>query len=213
MVTESLRASITTESTGKFTMLISRARPLAPQIRRSLRPLSEKSMTIKKAPFVFIVLLYLLGTFSSAQEKDQIYESPDGKYIAHVISLPKAQSGSGESEIVIKSNKGRLLFSKNYGSATGEHGFGVERAAWTTNSQFFVYSMSSSGGHQSWHFPTSFISINDNNVRKLDDYLGPITDPEFELFAPDTIKTTGRNKNSLDEERFEIKLGDLIIQK
>jgi hypothetical protein len=170
-------------------------------------------MTIRKAPFVLIILLSLVGTSSSDQEKDQIYESPDGNYIAHIISLPKAQYGSGESEIVIKSNKGMLLYSKNYGSETGEHGFGVERAAWTANSQFFVYSMSSSGGHQSWHFPTSFFSIKDNNVLKLDEYFGPITDPEFELFSPDTIKTTGRNKNSLDEERFEVKLGDLIKQK
>jgi hypothetical protein len=175
-----------------------------------IQALSEKSMRLKIIPLLFVIQLLLVSASYAGQKKDQKYESPDGKYIAHVIALPKAPYGSGESEIVIKTKKGKLLCSKNYGSETGEHGFGVESAAWTPDSRFFVYSMSSSGGHQSWTFPIYFISIHDNKVRKLDDYLGPVTDPEFELIAPDIIKAIGRNKNSLDEEKFDAKLGNIL---
>ena len=146
-------------------------------------------------------------------KKQQEYASPDGTYIAYVIALPKAPYGSGESKIIIKTKKGKILCSKNYGSEDGEHGFGVERAAWTPDSHFFVYSMSSSGGHQAWHFPTDFISTGDFEVRTLDDYIGPITDPDFELKAPDIIKTSGRQKDTLDEAIFDISISELLSKK
>jgi len=162
---------------------------------------------------LFAVLLVLSGNANGAQKKDQKYESPDGNYLAYVIALPKAPYGSGESKIILKTKNGKMLRSKSYWSEDGEHGFGVEKAAWTPDSLFFVYSMSSSGGHQAWHFPTYFISIYDFKVRCLDDYLGPITDPDFELSSPDIFKTTGRDKDTLDAANFKIRLNELIKKK
>ena len=73
--------------------------------------------------------------------------------------------------------------------------------------------MSSSGGHQAWHFPTDFISTTGCKVRRLDEFVGPITDPDFKLAAPDTIKTLGRDKTILDETDFELKLSELVRHK
>jgi hypothetical protein len=170
-------------------------------------------MIKKNIALLSTMLILLIGTSYAGQKKDQKYESPDGKFVANVVALPKVPYGSGESKIIIKTKKGKLLCSKNYGSETGEHGFGAEHAAWTPDSRFFVYSMSSSGGHQAWHFPTDFISTHDFKVRRLDDYLGPITDPDFELSSPDVIKTAGRNKDTIDEAAFEISLSKLIKKK
>ena len=124
--------------------------------------------------------------------------------------MPKALYGSGESKIEIRATNGAVLCPKSYGSQDGEHGFGVGRSAWTPDSQFFVYSMSSSGGHQSWHFPTDFIAVRDFKVRSRDDYLGPITDPDFILRSPDIVKTVGRKKADLEEAKFEARLSELL---
>jgi len=165
-----------------------------------------KKITI---PLVLGSLFLIVGL--AYGNKQQEYPSPDGKYIAYVIALPKAPYGCGESEIIIRTKKGKILCSKNYGSEDGEHGFGVERAAWTPDSKFFIYSMSSSGGHQAWHFPTDFIAVSDFKIRSLDNYLGLVTDPDFELTAPDIIRITGRRiDNLLNETRFEINLNKLI---
>ena len=110
----------------------------------------------------------------------------------------------------MKAKSGRILCSRNYGSEDGEHGYGVEKAAWTPDSRFFVYSLSSSGGHQAWHFPTDFISTTDYKFRRLDDFVGPITDPDFTLTAPDIIKTSGRDKTTLDEKNFEVILSESV---
>jgi hypothetical protein len=155
------------------------------------------------------MLILLVGTTYASHKKDQKYESPDGNYIAYVIALPKAPYGSGESKIIIKTKKGKTLRSKSYWSEDGEHGYGVEKAAWTPDSLFFVYSMSSSGGHQAWNFPTFVISMHGLKIRSLDDHFGPITDPDFELKSPDIFKTTGRDKATLDEANFEIRLNQL----
>jgi hypothetical protein len=158
-----------------------------------------------------LVMLLLLSSFANAEEKKE-YHSPDGKHSAYVIPLPNAPYGRGESKIVIKSKDGKTLCSESYGSEDGEHGFGVEKAAWTPDSNFLVYSMSSSGGHQAWHFPTYFISSSNCKAQKLDDYVGPITDPDFILKAPDIVKTTGREKATLDEATFEVRLSEVIKQ-
>jgi dipeptidyl aminopeptidase/acylaminoacyl peptidase len=165
---------------------------------------------MKQTMFISILALVPIPTLvHSAEQKE--YLSPDGKYRAYVFSLPNAL-GSRECQITIQVKNGRTLCSKSYASEDGEHGFGVEKAAWTPDSKFFVYSMSSSGGHQSWRFPTDFIPITDCKIRNLDNYVGPITDPGFILSAPDYLKTVGRNKSSLDEAHFKVRLSKLVTR-
>jgi dipeptidyl aminopeptidase/acylaminoacyl peptidase len=158
---------------------------------------------------LFVGFSLLIGSANAEKLKEQKYISPDGRFVAHVVPLPKARYGSGESKIIIKTNKGKILYSKDYGSEDGKHGFGVVRAAWTPDSQFFVYSMSNSGGHQPWHTPIKFISITDFKAHSLDDYVGPIMDPNFELNKPNIIRADKR-KDSLETEPFEIRLDELL---
>jgi hypothetical protein len=162
---------------------------------------------------LFIGLFLFIGVAYADKKQDRKFESPDGKFIAYIIALPNAPYGSGESKIIIKTKQDKVLYSKDYSSEDGEHGFGVERAAWTPNSKFFVYSMSSSGGHQAWHFPTDFIDVSDFKIRSLDKYLGPITDPDFELIAPDIIRITGQSIADLEKEVNSKKSLEELIRK
>ena len=122
-------------------------------------------------------LLLLAGSAQGSEARE--YRSADGQFRAVVISLPHAADGSGESRVEIHAASGTLLCAQDHGSADGQHGYRVERAAWTPDSRFFVYSLSSSGGHQPWHFPTHFIAVRGCKMRTLDDDVGPITAPDF----------------------------------
>ena len=170
-------------------------------------------MTARYIISLSAVVFLLVGSAHAGQNKDQKYESPDGKYIAYVMDVTTTPYGSGESKLIIKTKQGKTVCSKSYRSQDGEHGFGVEKAAWTPDSHFFVYSMSSSGGHRAWHLPTYAISTHDLKIRSLDGYLGPITDPDFELDSPDIFKTAGRDKVTLQEAKFIIELNQLIKKK
>lgn len=163
-----------------------------------------------------LILIQLLAVFfftclahSAEQER---YLSPDGRYQAFISALPDIQSG--ESMVVIKTKKGKTICSKSYGSEDGEHGYSVVHAAWTPNSFFFVYSLASSGGHQPWHTPIYYVSVRDSKIRNLDDYIGAVTQSEFELSEPDTIKAVGASwvlgKGLGEESPFEVSLSELV---
>jgi hypothetical protein len=59
-----------------------------------------------------------------------------------------------ESRVVIRSVDGDTLNSINHASPRGMNGYYVDTAEWSPDSQFFVYSMVSSGGHSPWSHPT-----------------------------------------------------------
>jgi hypothetical protein len=161
----------------------------------------QKGGLMKTRILTSLCIFFLFSTLaSSADEKE--YVSPNGSYIADVVYV----SGSGESRVVVKAKNGRMICSKNYASKDGEHGFCVEKAAWTPDSRFFVYSMSSSGGHQPWHFPVDFCSIHYSTTRSLDDYVGPITSNDLETKPPDLVKGRSMRKNIDDQVDFEVRL-------
>lgn len=104
--------------------------------------------------------------FSRTEE----FKSPDGMLVA-LVRYTKAPEATSESRIEVKTRTGRLLVKRNYSSEDGEHGYGVTKAEWTPDSQFFVYSLESSGGHSAWHSPMQFFSRNDRKITSLDDLL------------------------------------------
>ena len=164
-----------------------------------------------KGGTLILLMLGLLFTDSLGYaEEAHRYPSPNRKYLALVIALPKAQYGSGESKIELRTSNGSILCAKNYGSEDGEHGFRVEHSAWTPDSQFFVYSMSSSGGHQAWHAPIYFIWVGDFKIRSLDSYVGSITDPNFKVSSPNIIKGISSMKGDLEQKPFKVKLTELV---
>ncbi len=112
--------------------------------------------------------------------------SPDGTLRARIVPVGKE---GRESRIEIRDIKNQsILTTRSFASSDGEHGESVAHAVWSPNSRFFVFNTYSSGGHQPWHSPTYFYSVRDNVIRKLDDYIGPIT-ADFQLRPPDVIKT------------------------
>ena len=78
----------------------------------------------------------------------------------------------------------------------------------------FVFSVHSSGGHEFWQFPTYFYSRKDRRLRLLDDYVGPVTDPDFEIVAPDLVRTFRiKSYDNFDPVAVEAKLSNILKQK
>ena len=96
-----------------------------------------------------------------------------------------------ESRIEFRSTDGVMACTLDYSSEDSEHGFGVVKAEWTADSQYLVFSLTSSGGHQAWHAPKQFLSRTDRTVHSLDDYFSAsgISKAEFRLTAPHTVNT------------------------
>lgn len=109
-----------------------------------------------------------------------------------MIPVGKIGREQNESLIEFRGTEGNLLCGLDYSSSDGDHGFGVVKAAWTPDSQYFVFSLSSSGGHQGWHAPTQFYSSKTGAIRTLDDYLdgAGISQPDFKLLPSDIVATT-----------------------
>ena len=129
--------------------------------------------------------------FAKQEKRVRQYPVPDGS--ARVVVVPvgkEAGRSEYESRITFQSNDGKIACTLDYSSEDSEHGFGVVKAEWTPDSQYFVFSLTSSGGHQAWHAPTQFLSREDGTVRTLDDYFAAgISKAEFRLVAPSVVKT------------------------
>jgi hypothetical protein len=116
------------------------------------------------------------------------YESPNKAVIAVIFPVGKPGNKSYESRVELRSNSGKVLAQRDYDSADGQHGYYVQKAAWTPDSKFFVYSMESSGGHQPWHSPVEFYSRSHDKIFSLDDALhDAVTNPQFLVTAPDRV--------------------------
>ena len=180
-----------------------------------------------------IILLALMGFFLSSasgsqpatsrpateprKERGGAYRSPDKALIARVLPIGKSGWEWTESRVEIRNRNGRLLRYVSFASADHERGEGVNYAAWTPDSMYFVFSTSSSGGHQPWHGPAYFYSRRHNLIRRLDDYIGVGPDLIFSVSAPDILHINtyipvppGR---SIDQYRLaHVKLGRLRVR-
>jgi len=124
---------------------------------------------------------------STSYPRADQFKSPDGMLVV-VIQTTKAPEATRESRIEVKTRTGRLLAKLDYGSKDGEHGYGVSKAVWTPDSQFFVFSLESSGGHSAWHSPVQFFSRKYNKITSLDDALNDaVMNPQFLVAAPDHV--------------------------
>lgn len=125
-----------------------------------------------------------------AGRKGHSYISPDKTRSVSVIPVGKTGREQNESLIEFRA-EGKLLCGLNYSSSDDDHGFGVVKAAWTPDSQYFVFSLASSGGHQGWHAPTQFYDSKTGVIRTLDDYLdgAGISQPDFKLLPSDVVAT------------------------
>ena len=127
----------------------------------------------------------------SGKRNNEQYTAPDGGVRVVVVPVGNKDGRSEfESRIEFKSGDSKIACAVDYSSKDNEHGSRVVKAEWTPDSQYFVFSLTSSGGHQPWHALTQFLSRNDGTVRSLDDYFAPgISKADFRLVAPNTVKT------------------------
>ena len=151
---------------------------------------------------VFISLACAVGTAAAGQKPRTApgqshghpgpvpvrYESPDKCIVAIVFPVGNPAHESYESRVEVRSKSGKVLAQRGYVSADGQHGYCVHKAAWTPDSNFFVYSMGSSGGHQPWHSPVDYYGRAQGKFRNLDDALhDAVANPQFSVAAPDRV--------------------------
>ena len=146
--------------------------------------------------------ILLTVAFWSVQATDkaqpsQTHLSPDG---ALWVKITTVNRRCVESRIEIRKASGLLLLWKSLASTDCEHGMAVEHGAWTPDAKFFVFNAQSTGGHQPWHWPLYFYSRNDNRIRCLDDFVGPIIATDFRLEAPHMVQTRKLLGNFGDDE-------------
>jgi hypothetical protein len=137
------------------------------------------------------VALALAAPSAQAQQqrsvKETTYKSPDGSLVAIVKSVNQTEA-TDESEVQVQTASGNVLARRNYRSEDGEHRYGVTKAQWTPDSQFFVCSLESSGGHQPWHSPVQYFSRKTREFVSLDDALNDaVMNPQFSVGAPDKV--------------------------
>ena len=112
-------------------------------------------MTTRFLPF--LALLFVVGgvaVHAQFRAKSHGYLAPDqGGLVVMVPGGKELGRSDDESRIEFRSAVDDFLCALDYSSEDSEHGFGVVKAGWTADSQYFVFSLTSSGGHQAWHAP------------------------------------------------------------
>jgi hypothetical protein len=137
------------------------------------------------------IVAFPLTPQTKREASTSVFPSPDNAVRVVAVSEHKFTHATTESRIEFHSAADELLCTLDYSSKDGEHGFGIVKAQWTRDSRFFVFSLTSSGGHQAWHAPTQFYDRTSGKIRTLDDFLGGsgISTSEFRIVAPDVVKT------------------------
>jgi hypothetical protein len=150
-----------------------------------------ETKSLRRIAIAATMILLLAGATAQKrieQRTVEKYRSPDKALVA-VVTSTQAPEATRESRVEIRLKSGKLLARMNYSSQDGEHGYGVTKAAWTPDSQFFVYSLESSGGHQSWNSPVKFYGRRNIKIQSLDDALNDaVMNPDFSISAPDKVK-------------------------
>jgi hypothetical protein len=135
----------------------------------------------------------------------QIFVSPDKA--THALVLPADVSlyatPDMESRVVIRTSAGDTLTSQDHSSPRGGNGYYVYKAQWSPDSQFFVYSMVSSGGHSPWSFPIMVYSRKKNLFANVSDMINgaPTVSGEFQFSGPHTLTaSTWKQPGDLDHK-------------
>ncbi|MGA8229223.1 MAG: hypothetical protein WCA55_22130, partial [Xanthobacteraceae bacterium] len=135
----------------------------------------------------------------------QSYPSPDKTLIATIlpVDISLYATPDMESRVVIRNAAGDTLTSKDYASPRGINGYYVYRAQWSPDSQFFVFSLTSSGGHSPWSYPIMVYSRQKNVIAKFSDMIDgkPTLSGDFSFSGPHTVAaTTWKQPGALDDK-------------
>jgi len=149
---------------------------------------------MRNLPLAVAVVLFSTSTAFVVAKDGREYKGKDG---TRVVILPirkwtrEPAYKSYESRLEFYSPRQELLCALDYSSEDSEHGFGIVKAAWTPDSNYFVFSLTSSGGHQAWHAPTFFYGVRDSEIHSLDSYVDAagISKGDFTLKSPNIVLT------------------------
>lgn len=136
--------------------------------------------------------------------RPEVFVSPDKAMHASVLPVGVSLYATPdmESRIVIRSSDGDTLTSADYSSRRGMNGYYVHSAKWSPDSQFFVYSLTSSGGHQPWSFPIMVYSRKRNLIAAFSAMIQgrPTLSGDFEFSGPHTVSArTWKAQGSIDQ--------------
>jgi hypothetical protein len=135
----------------------------------------------------------------------RVFVSPDKELRAIVLPVDVSLDATPdmESRVVIRSRGGETITSKDYSSPRGTNGLYVVEAKWSPDSQFFVYSMSSSGGHSPWSFPIMVFSRKQKRIAEFSGMIDgkPTLSAEFKFTGPHTLDAfTWKQAGNLDDK-------------
>jgi hypothetical protein len=145
-----------------------------------------------------LAFLVILSSAVIAFAQTRPYESPSRTIRALIVPV------GAESRVEIRSDRGALLRRRSFVSSDHNHGECVDHAQWTADGRFFVFTTSSSGGHQPWHVATYFYSLRRNRFYSLDAIVGAIIS-DFTL-RDDTLLTTRMGLNLDDRKPVTVSL-------
>jgi hypothetical protein len=135
----------------------------------------------------------------------QIFEAPDRALRALVFPADVSLDTTPdmESRIVIRSRAGDTVMSKDYSSPRGANGYYVDRAQWSPDAQFFVYSLMSSGGHSPWSHPIGIFARKSARFVAFSDMIDgrPTLSGDVTFTGPHTLTaTTWRHNGALEDK-------------
>ena len=111
-----------------------------------------------------------------------------------------------ESRVVFRSSDGTTLTSKDYSSPRGANGYYVFHGEWSPDSQYFAFSLSSSGGHSPWSFPIKVYSVKKNLIANFSDMIGgnPTVSGQFQFSGPHTLVASTWKKPGATEDAVPV---------
>jgi len=135
--------------------------------------------------FLYLLAIFYFTAVANAKTSIQKYFSPNQKLFAMVYNTQATGEIMPESIVSIYDSHGKLLKRKSYVSSDREHGFNVAQLKWSADSQFCVWSLTSSGGHSPWHSPTDCYLQKCNMIVSIDAQLNcGLTQAKFKLQSP-----------------------------
>jgi hypothetical protein len=137
---------------------------------------------------LFLTFLCGMPSLVRAQQPHS-YKSPDADFRVQIKPVRKSCL---EDRLEIFRRTGALLYQKDFSSPDCAHGAVIVRGEWSPDSQFFVFNVESTGGHQPGHRPIFFYSRRENKLHRLENYTGYIVAQDFTLAAPHIIETEKR---------------------
>lgn len=159
---------------------------------------------------VFLVLAVLTAGPAFAARRKEIGStnivSGDEQLAATLVTVaPNTIYGGDESRVEIRDRRGNLLAAKEFISKDSSHGGQVGDFGWTPDSQFFVFSIVSSGGYQPWRSRVWFYSRKQDEFDEIDRLLGgrPVLQQgtPFQIIPPHSLRvTTTTNPPSKNEK-------------